>query len=206
MSSKASKKAANISAQGADAAVDEQRRQYDLTRQDYQPWLETGRNALARLDTASTGDMSGFYASPDYNFRRSEGMRGIEQTAAARGGAYSGNALKALAEFNSNIASGEMGNWWNRQAGLAGVGQAATNAVGQFGANAAGNIGNALMASGDARASGVLGAANSLSGSLNSGINAYLSSRGGGWGGTGGYQTPPIRQNWSLGPVGFGGG
>ena len=120
-----------------------------------------------------------FSASPDYGFRRSEGMRGIEQTNAARGTGQSGNALKALADFNSNLASSEYGNWWNRQAGLAGVGQAATTQTGQFGAQAAGNVGNALMQGGDARASGIMGGANSWAGGINSGINNYLLARGG---------------------------
>ncbi len=197
--SNATKKAAKKSAAAADAATAEQRRQYDLTRQDQMPWIQAGTNALTQLQNPTAN----FMASPDYTFRRDEGIRGIEQTAAARGGAFSGNALKALSEFNSNLASGEFGNWWNRQAGLAGVGQTATNAVGQFGANAASNIGNSLMTAGDARASGILGTANSLSGAINSGLNAYLYNRGGGFGGGSAstasrYAPPDFNPNFRL--------
>src|SRR5262245_41030892 len=77
-------------------------------------------NAVAPSASASptnaltSPDYSNFYKSPDYTFRRDEGIRGIERTAAARGGAASGNALKALAEFNSNLAAGEFGNYFNR--------------------------------------------------------------------------------------------
>jgi hypothetical protein len=177
--SKASSKAAKAQTQAADATVAEQRRQFDQTRADQQPWMQAGQNALSQLQNP----MANFSASSDYQFRRDEGQRDIQQTAAARGGLGSGNALKALAEYNSNLASGEFGNWWNRQAGIAGVGQSATNAVGQFGQQTAGNIGNALMAGGDARASGVLGQANSIAGSLNSGVNNYLAFSGGGYGG-----------------------
>jgi hypothetical protein len=61
----------------------------------------------------------------------------------AAGGAFSGNALKALADYNQQLASGEFGQWWNQQAGLAGIGQTATNAssqIGQNNANAQGQL------------------------------------------------------------------
>jgi hypothetical protein len=65
------------------------------------------------------------------------------------------------------------------QAGLAGVGQASANALGQFGQQAANNIGQLQMAGGEARASGIMGQANSISGALNSGLNNYMLQRGG---------------------------
>lgn len=172
-----SKNAAAAQQQASAAAVAEQRRQFDLTRQDQMPWMDAGRGALDRLTTASTGDNSNFFASPDYNFRRAEGQRGMEQSAAARGGAFSGNALKALSEFNQNIAAGEYGDWWNRQAGLAGVGQAATNQVGQLGAQSANNIGQLQLAAGDARASGIIGSANATNQGINNALNAWMMTR-----------------------------
>jgi len=159
------KKASDAQSKASGAAIAEQRRQFDLTRGDLAPYMLTGYDALNRLGQASAGDMSGFFASPDYNFRRTEGTRGINNSFAARGGALSGNALRALSDFNSGLASQEYGNWWNRQAGRAGIGQTATNAAGQLGAATAGNIGNALLAQGDARASGI----NAIG---NAGINA----------------------------------
>jgi hypothetical protein len=200
----ASSKAAKAQKKGAQAAATEQQRQYDLTRQDQAPYREAGVGALNKLQDP----LANFQASPDYAFRRSEGNRGITQNFGAGGGAFSGNALKALSEYNSNLASGEYGNWWNRQAGLAGVGQNATNAVGQFGANAANNISNSMMAQGDARASGIMGVGNSLAGSINSGLNAYAT-RNVGYGGQYGWgnmRTPPIQADPSGGGVwGIGG-
>src|SRR5699024_1803709 len=49
MQSKAAKDAAKRSGNAADAATAEQQRQFDLTRQDQMPWLNTGRSALAQL-------------------------------------------------------------------------------------------------------------------------------------------------------------
>jgi hypothetical protein len=177
--SSSSRSAARAQERAANATIAEQRRQFDTTRADFAPWMEAGRGALGRLQDPNAS----FMASPDYEFRRNEGERGIGQSFAARGGAFSGNALRALSQFNSNMASGEFGNWWNRQSSLAGLGQSAAGSVGQFGANAAGNIGNALMARGEAGAAGRLGAANSIGGAINSGLNNYLMYRGGWFGG-----------------------
>lgn len=165
----ASKKASKAQQQSAMSAIDEQRRQFDLTRQDNMPWLQAGQNALGQL----TNPLANFQASPDYQFRRDEGIRGIQQTAAARGGLASGNALKALTQYNSNLASGEFGNWWNRQAGLAGVGQATASSLGAMGQNTAGNIGNALMSGGDARASGIIGGTNALTQGVSGAVDTY---------------------------------
>lgn len=120
--------------------------------------------------------MSDFEADPGYQFRMDEGQKAIERSAAARGGLLSGSALKGIERFGQGLASQEYGNafdrWnlqntnqFNRLASLAGVGQQANQAIGQAGqnfANAASNIamnnaanqGNALLAQGNARASG----------------------------------------------------
>src|SRR5574343_2081022 len=95
--------------------------------------------------------MERFFTSPDYQFRRNEGQRDIGNSFAARGGRASGNALKALAEYNSNLASSEFGNYFNRLGTMAGLGTAANSQNQQAGQTAANNISNGLMAQGDAR-------------------------------------------------------
>jgi hypothetical protein len=127
---------------------------------------ELKRNRLSRVaataqqQPSAAPNMSGFFTSPGYEFRRSEGMRGIERTAAASGGAFSGNALKALADFNSNLASNEFGNYFNQLASIAGIGQTSTNATAAYGANAANSASRNQLAAGDARASGIIGQGN----------------------------------------------
>lgn len=179
----ASDSASRRQAAGYDAATGEQARQYDQTREDYAPYREAGYGALGRLTAASEGDYSQFQASPDYEFRRSEGNRNIGNFYAAKGAG--GNALKALDEYNSALASGEFGNWWNRQAGLAGVGQTATAGTAAAGANAANNISALQIGAGNARASGVAG----INNAFQSGLGNYLYAKGRGWLGN---QTPPV--------------
>ena len=126
------------------------------------------RNQQIAQGSTGTGapDMSGFFASPGYQFRRDEGMRGVERTAAARGGAFSGNALRALTDFNSNLASNEFCNWFNQLGTLAGIGQTATNQTAAYGADAASQAGRNALFAGDARASGIVGSGNAWGNTL----------------------------------------
>jgi hypothetical protein len=141
--------------------------------------MDAGRNALARLQ-----DPNAFTASPGYGFRLQQGQQAVNANAGARGGLFSGNALRALTDYNQNSASAEYGNWWNQQSGLAGLGQNSANAVGAAGANAANNTSNILIGAGDARASGIQGQSNALTGTLTGlsalvpgAYNNYLNSR-----------------------------
>lgn len=159
---------------GNQAAIDESKRQYDTTRTDLMPWLDAGKGALTRLQDPTAS----FMASPDYGFVRSEGLRDIENLFSAKSGAKSGNALRALDQFNTNLASGEFGNWWNRQAGLAGLGQTTGTQLGTLGANNAATVGSYYGNSGDARASGILGRGAVVSNSLTDALNNLIYSRG----------------------------
>jgi hypothetical protein len=137
---------------------------------------------------AGAGDLSQFMASPDYNFRRTEGQRGIEGTFAARGMGQSGNALRALTEFNSNLAAGEFGNYFNRLSTLAGQGSAATNQTAAYGADAASQAGRNALIAGNARASGIQGQSDAWGDTANglaSLYGYYKNPRSGGRGGMG---------------------
>lgn len=55
-----------------------------------------------------------FKEDPGYQFRLDQGMKGLNNSAAARGGLLSGAALKAADQYNQDYASGEYGNAFNR--------------------------------------------------------------------------------------------
>jgi hypothetical protein len=145
-----------------------------------------------RLPAAFSGQVN-MMADPGYQFRLSEGLKALDRQAAARGGLISGGALKAAQRFGQDYATGEYGaaynralteynaqvgradTMYNRLAGQAGIGQTATQqlagAAGATGANISNIIGQsaqlqgqAIGAAGQARASGYVGAANSLIG------------------------------------------
>lgn len=181
-------KAASAQRKAADQSVAEQRRQYDITRADYAPWRSAGVGALDMLSRAygiggQAPDMTAFTASPGYEFRYNEGLRAIDRGAAARGLLHSGPAVKAEQRFGEGLASSEFGDWWNRLAGVAGVGQQATAAVTQAGQNSANNISNAYTAQGNARASSFANTGSAINSGINNVVSAYLYNRGGGFGG-----------------------
>jgi hypothetical protein len=118
-------------------------------------------------------NMSLFTATPDYQFRRDEGMRGLEQSAAARGGAFSGNAMAALNERNSNLASQEFANFYDRMMRLAGYGGGTAQNQATMGQNYANSAGQAIGAAGDARASGVAGQYNAWGNAIGDVANIF---------------------------------
>jgi hypothetical protein len=137
---------------------------YAQNRADLAPWREAGIGALGNLTNLTT---------PGYAFRQSEGEKGINRAAAARGLWDSGRTLKALDRFNQDYATQEFGNIFNRNASLAGLGQAATNTGVNVSQNYGQQAGNSMLEAANARASGYVGGANALSGGLSSLLNNF---------------------------------
>ena len=175
-SSDAASTAAQASGAASDASIAEQRRQYDLSRADYAPYLTAGTGAVNQL--AAGLAPGGRFATPtpfdfrydqntdpNYGFRFSEGMKALDRSAASRGGLLSGATLRGATRFGQDLAggsrqnafneyvtgfnanTGERNQLYNRYAGVAGTGQTAVNQIGAQGANMASNIGNAYMTS-----------------------------------------------------------
>ncbi|REF72388.1 hypothetical protein [Paracoccus versutus] len=129
--------------------------------------------AWARANPTGGSAYGGFTATPGYEFRLQSGNESINALAGARGGLNSGATLKALADYNQNIASEEYGNYLNRLAGLTDMGASA--ASGQAGANnALAQMGsNSLAQKGNAQSAGAIGIGNALQGGLQTGIGLW---------------------------------
>lgn len=90
------------------------------------------------------GAVENFYESPDYQFRLKEGLDAVQNSAAARGGLYSGNTLRGITDYASDLASQEYGKWFGREQGLADRDYgAATSDYGRAADQFAGNYGRA---------------------------------------------------------------
>jgi hypothetical protein len=155
------------------------------------PFYDVGVSAVNRLSTRAPymTDTFNFQEDPGYGFRFSEGMKGLNATAAARGGLISGNALRAATAFGQDMGSQEYQNaftrylqnnaqnlqTYNTNMGLdqylTNTGQASannqSNAIGVYGTNTANNlvgVGNAnagaVTGAAAANAAGAIGAAN----------------------------------------------
>lgn len=182
MDNRAAGKAASASQKGYDAATEEQRRQYDLSRADQQPWLQAGGNALARLESASNGNFDSFKLSPGYQFSVDQQMQGLDRSAAMRGGLYSGGADADRMKYASGLASQEYNNWWNQQAGLAGVGQTAASGLASLGQNYANNVSNNLIGAANSRASAYGAKADAWGNALTGAAGAFGYGYGNNWG------------------------
>jgi hypothetical protein len=128
--------------------------------------------------------LADFEKDPGYDFRMAEGMKGITNSAAARGGLLSGAALKAAGRYNQDFASNEFGNAYNRfnnnktnqfnrLASLAGVGQQAATQIGNQGIATGQSMAQNQIGAGNARASGYIGQSNALTGAIGQGWNMY---------------------------------
>lgn len=172
--SNASKKAAKVQERLGREAIAEERRQYDLTREDLAPWRIAGGAAI-NAGAAMLQPGYDYKTSPGYQFRFSEGQRAVESGGAAKGMLMSGGTLKDLARFGDGLASADFNDQFNRQMAIAGGGQQAATSLGQLGGAMAGRIGDTLTGIGNARASGYMGSANAWINGINN-VDARLSS------------------------------
>ena len=122
-------KAAKAQKQASDQATQVQReqnaeakRQYEQNRADLTPFRDAGYKALGQISQGTQPGaefnrnfaLSDFNKDPGYQFRMDEGQHALESSAAARGGILSGGALKAIARYGQDYASGEYGAAYNR--------------------------------------------------------------------------------------------
>ena len=177
MGSQASRQAASMQADAAQRASEQQAAQTAQARADLQPWRASGERANNKLSSLMGLDGSDptaeLQATPGYQFRLSEGMKGVENSAAARGSLLSGGALKALQRYGQDFASNEYQNLYNRLSGMSTTGQNAAAGQGsasqQFGNQQAQNT----IGAGNAMASGAVGSANAWGSAIGQGVNAY---------------------------------
>lgn len=181
----AANKAAGQQSEAMDRAAQLQYQQYQDTVARQKPFYDVGVNALPELVQASKYTpftMDQFKADPGYAFRLSEGQKALERSAAARGGLLSGGTGKALQRFGQEMGSQEYTNAFNRYQAertarlaplqaLTGMGQTTAQQVSNAGQTMASNVGEAIGSGAAARASGYVGAANALTGGLNTYLN-----------------------------------
>jgi hypothetical protein len=158
---------------------------YEQARADFAPYRDTGVAATNQLNTllgigGNTGAANyGKYATaeftpamfkegvdPGYAFRLSEGLKGIDRQAAARGGLISGNALKAASGYAGEQASQEYTNAFNRYQTTRGNTLSPFQNLSAQGLNAAAMTGSAGAAYGNAGGQAISNAGQGISGAF----------------------------------------
>jgi hypothetical protein len=204
-----SNKAADAQREGIAASTAAQQKAFDQQKELQEPFRQGGMTAQNRLmtllglspggDSGLTVDqndpnfgkyskdfsMADYQADPGYAFRLSEGMKGLQNSAAARGLLSSGSTLKGITDYSQGQASQEYGNAYNRYQtnranqlnplqSLMGSGQTSANTL----TNAAGNLGQGLAegaaALGSSNASSYMNTGNALNSALSGGMNTYM--------------------------------
>jgi len=190
---KAAGRAADVQVAGQEAAIGEQRRQFDITQEQAEPFRQAGLGALEQQQAllglsgqeAQQQAFQAFEESPGQQFLRERGERALLRNASAIGGLGGGNVRSALQQQGIGFAQQNLQNQLAQLGGIAGQGQAATTNVAALGAQTAGNIGAGLTGAAQARASGILGQQQAQT----QGINQLLQTGGQffGAGGAGGF-------------------
>ena len=201
----ASKSAANTQAQAANYAADLQNQQFGQIRDSLKPYMDLGSgqipNLMALLQSGQLNrpfqfdpTMAQLEQTPGYQFTLQQGLKGVDNAAAAKGLGLSGAQMKGISDYTTGLASqtyqqqynnalqtfmsnyGINSDMYNRLSGLVGLGQNSAVGVGNAGMQTAANVGNTLMAGANASAAGQVGAANAISngiGQIGSGVGLY---------------------------------
>jgi|TARA_R110000868_G_scaffold341748_3_gene602571 hypothetical protein len=143
--SRAAGKAAEQQAQGQQGAIDETRRQFDISQANSQPFVQAGQQSIGTLMDALRSGRFGVGSAgaapadfkaptleevqqtPGYQFAAQQGSKGILQASAAGGGGISGGTSKALQGYQTQLANTTYGDAFSRamqayQSQLAGYG------------------------------------------------------------------------------------
>lgn len=169
------------------------REMYYQGREDMEPWMRAGENAIQRLeqqpDFKFTPKDFSFMADPGYNFRLNEGINALDRSAASRGRVLSGAQDKAVTKFGQDMASQEYANAYNRWQSdesnrfnrslsvyntnenhdryLAGQGQAAAAGQAAAGNDMASTTATTTMAGTTASNNAIIGGANAMASGYN---------------------------------------
>lgn len=130
------KRAADVAAQAQTNAAANIKNQYDTTAANYQPYMDAGTAAMGSFQDVAAGlpgqfnpilgqmgdtvnsmqpiigqltstNLNDYQQSPGYDFRMQQGIKAIQNSAAANGTLNSGSTLKALEEYGQNYGTND---------------------------------------------------------------------------------------------------
>lgn len=217
----AAQQAASLQADATNRSTAEQQRQFDVTQKNEAPFIQAGQGAVTSLYDAIKDPGKGLLtpftdkftaptaaeaeAYPGYQFQLQQGLKALQNSAAAKGGLLSGGTAKAvnnyaqgaaqsdytnvynqkLGEYQNayNIFQNNQANSFNRLASVAGLGQTSVGQLGQTGQATAASIGNTLLTGATNQGQALQNAGNAMASGYNtigSGIAGGANSVGSG--------------------------
>lgn len=191
-------KAADAQKQAAQTAANTSLDMYGQTKQTLSPFVAGGQDALSKLQA------NDYYTAPinvdaqlqdpnstaakAYDFTKTQGLKAVQNSAAARGLGVSGAALKGAANFTTgladntytnlfNLTNTNQTNAYNRLKGVLDTGENAAAQTGTIGQGAANTAANAQIGAGNAAAAGYNAAGGAVA-NLSNNLGGYAAYRG----------------------------
>ena len=156
-------RAGQIQLEGTREGIEETRRQFDITQENLAPFREAEVGALKQQQALlglggkdeQTAAFEAFGDSPGQAFIKKRAQRALLRNQSAIGGLGGGNVRTALQEQGTQFAAQDLGNQFNR---LAGIGKGATTELADRGAQSTQQVSNLINQGAQAQAGGILGA------------------------------------------------
>lgn len=187
--------ASNAQQSAAQTAANTAMTQYNTTRGDLAPYRNIGGTAADQLTNRLTDltspivmDQAALENTPGYQFNKTQGLKAVQNAAAARGLGVSGAALKGAATFATGLADStyqnqfnnaqtNQANAFNRLSSLVNTGENAAAQTGAAGTAAAGTAASAAIAGGNAQAAGY-NAIGTAATNVSNNIGGYMAYKG----------------------------
>lgn len=118
--------------------------------------------------------MADFQNDPGYQAQFQQGVNALDRSATARGGLYSGAAMKGLTEFGQQFQRQAFNDRLNALSGFAGQGLQAAGAGANIASNTGNTLGNLSFGLGQQKASNAINKGNALAQASGIGINNLL--------------------------------
>lgn len=189
ISSESAANAGRAQSQAADRANQMQTTQFNQSRADQLPWLESGKANLSKLneqmpDLTRKFTMDDFHQDPGYQFQLSQGLSAIDRSASAKGMLNSQGTMQNAAGYANNLANnsyqqalqnfqGSQQQRYSMLSGLANSGQVTAQNFGQMGQNYANQYGSNLVGGANAQGAAGIAQGNAFNGAIGTGVNAY---------------------------------
>lgn len=160
---KAARRGANAEVEAQLKAIEEQRRQFDATREMLQPFVDAGSGQLGALgDSATLGglasNLDAIMNSSELDPLREQRLGAINTAFGSSGMLNSGSRASAIANDLTDFSLGIEGLLNNRQAGLASMGAGAAGGLAGIGQQSANAISGLQQGIGQSQAAGIIGA------------------------------------------------
>lgn len=202
----AGNKASDAQTRANEAAIAEQRRQFDAIQKLLSPYVTGGTAAfgaqqdLLGLSGAAKQQQAiqALESSPQFSAMAQQGENAILANASATGGLRGGNAQAALGQFRPQLLNQLITQQFERLGGLSSLGQNAAAGVGNAGMHSTDAITQLLQSQGAAQAGAALSSGRANSMFINGVANAAGNYFGAGGGNPfGSYTTPNWAGNYS---------